>query len=893
MICSMIEKIFHHVWDNQAQIYYIKKQESLYITVEIWFHVGSVDENLEEQGMAHMIEHLLFKGSNSIAKGELDALLNKMSGSSNAFTSKDYTAYIFSVPKIYFVDLMNILSALFSAPSFKEEDIAIEKKIVAQEIDLYADDPFSVLIDKAFLTMDMQYNYRYPILGTHASVASFTSEGLRAFYQKYYTQQNMIFFVTGDITFYQVKKAFSGTYFLLTDKKEKVDKKYIFSPYAESKKESNQKVYYGNTLNNHFLLTFLFPNCYFKDLLLFKSLNLLLGGGKDSLLYQKLALDLGLVTDVKSFFYGMMKETFFLIYFNPVHVDDANVIITYIFQTIHEIIDQKYSLHQLERIMNVLEFQQKNMLSEEIDEFVHMIAPYAFDKKYDFFKIPLIDLKSIKKKISVLAKNFLKKLFQVTAFLKKDSLQSVQNDIIYDEKITTDTSTSTLVESFVDQEKNDTLLSPLYRLLNKKIIQAPSFDIVYEKKQLNCGIVFLFPKAKYRQNNSDEILFLYIHFKVKYYFQEVKEYGSLGILFDLMEEGTERFPGKIFAETVERYGIEFIPHIGSIEVRFLKKYCSIALALLSDYILRPELKKDAFDRVKMQTREHINNFLDDPGAVALQYVRELIYQGHPYGQNPSGTLKALESLDLDQVKKVYEKYISSDNLIFSFVGGIDPLFVEKEIEVYFASCKNNIIPDVAPFIFTKNLVPQNVGHVKIEKEQAVLIYAGVTVKKYTPEYYHLLIADELFGGGINHSMHCEVFQLRENSGFFYDISSSFLLGAGKIEGMFCLKAMTDPMYAGKAKKLIDALLETFYKKIKTVDIAIAKKTLLYGLLQKTETKAGLINTMLDQYRYGLTEEMINNNYISFIKNAKITDIKETVKKFLKKDNIINYIFANN
>lgn len=883
----MIKKIYFRDGKEGIPLYYFKKKESLYLTIQVWVHVGSVDERIHEQGMAHMIEHLFFKKTKTIGRGELDFLIHQMSGASNAYTSKDFTVYLFSVPKVYLEELVGILSSLFEYQEFAYEDLEIEKEIVFQEINLYEDDPFSCLIDEAFLEMKMNFNYAHKILGTKETIKSFSFAGIKNFFKKYYRPSRMMLFISGDLTFFKIKKALQGSFFS-QPVIESDEKKYILLEKKEKNSKQSRKIIFGNTENNHFLLCFHFPVCQYSDFFIFKALNLLLGGGKDSLLYKIICIELKLVTDIKSFFHGMMKETFFFIYFNPISVEFENLILANIKKIIEIIQSEVYKLEQLERILNILEFEYQAMFSDDTDEYIGIIAPYAFIKHYNFLKKFVFCKNKIKNKIAKLSGYFKTENFYTIGYLNQKEKKLISAKGLSEENVITLKSSQKEKSSLrIAAPKNE--IKGIHLPRKKKLFDS-SCDLVYDVFTITNEIKALFPKKKY--NFEDEIIVLYFDSRVRYFDQEKELLGGLAFLFDWMAEGTKNLPGNIFAEFAERYGIEFISHTGFLEIRCLKKYLNEGLFLLKEYLLFPEFSNETFDFLKLQVIENIKNFLDDPGAVGLQKIRELIYQAHPYGSNPSGTIDSVTSFTLDKIKKLYEKYIIPCDMFTIIIGNIDQkVMIEKMKEIFSEWA--------AKHIFTlKNELRLNQKIILAEKkqylfqtnkEQTIILFGGLSAKKYTKDYFALLIADQIFSGGSSGGMHSRLFALREKTGFFYDISGSLVLGAGEAEGMFVVKAMTKKEHLNKAEKFIRELIFDFADSIVTEEVIFSKRLLLYSFAQKTETKEYLLQGMINQYRYKLLNSDLQEHY-EFIKNLKIKEIKEIIKKYFSEENLITLIY---
>lgn len=895
----MIKKIKSHLFDNGLEYYYIKKNFSLSITLEIWVNVGSSHENSSEYGICHMIEHMIFKGSEKIDLGILDTVFYMINGKTNAYTSKDFTVYTFTVLKKDFIFLLNFLFDLFDDPRFDEHDLITEKNVVLQEIQLYADDSYSKLFDESFNNSPSRYNYQHEILGNKKTVHNFSEKQLYDFYKKHYVLNNMKFFIIGDLSFLKMHNIMKESKFA-HEKNNNKSEPFISIVYKNKIKKINY--IYSETLNKHFLLTYLFPVCSYNKINLFKALNLILGAGKDSLLYQKLHIELQLVTDIRSFFHGFMKETYFFIYFNPINFSDLTLIITHIYFIIDNIVSAQYDIKKLEKIENILKFQRELLLSENCDDFITEYAPYAFEKKRNFLLYKDYSVVALKKKISDLAKNFKHQKSITNAMLpyqysKKKHYNSF--DLIFDNNFQIHDSNEIVDDispnkkelvnlNILKQEKENNILkiNPLLSSIKKNYLPKyiPSlnyFSVVFSN---NLKLILI------DDNQKNDIVVVVLSLKVKHYYDTDLYLGGISLLFDWLSEGTLNHPGNQFIEIIEKYGIEFSVNVGTIEMRCLKKYLSIALKLLSDIVKNPELSYDRFNLLKMQVVDNIKNFMDDSIAIGLQKMREIIYQDHPYGKNPSGTLESINKLTPDVVKNLFYKYISPDDAYLFIVGEVDKKEIQKIVELYFASWEYKKVENIL-FPIINNKVSKNINSLYIDKEQAVIIYGGLSVRKYSREFYYLLLADQLLSGSMNESMYAILFQIRDKSGMFYDISGSLVSGCGAEPGMIVIKAMTDKKNIQLAIDNIDNVINNFIFLFTKDDLLLAKKVLLLAMAEKNYCKSNIVNYFLNKYRYNLNDDDFFN-YYNIVKKASLKDIKNALKLYFYRDKLELLIVSN-
>ena len=109
------------------------------VSVQLWYNVGSKDEQSGQKGIAHLIEHMIFKGTKKLSESDINLIVNKLSGYCNAFTSYDYTGYLFDFPSEHWHESLPMLADCMKNCTMKEDFLNSELKAVIQELKMYKD----------------------------------------------------------------------------------------------------------------------------------------------------------------------------------------------------------------------------------------------------------------------------------------------------------------------------------------------------------------------------------------------------------------------------------------------------------------------------------------------------------------------------------------------------------------------------------------------------------------------------------------------------------------------------------------------------------------------------------------------------------------------------------
>ena len=182
------------------------------VAVQLWMRMGGRDEAPDELGLAHYIEHMIFKGTRTRPPGSIDRMIEGFGGTSNAFTSYDTTHYDFVVPVKHLRATVELLADLAVNASFPPDEIESEKKVVFEEMNLVEDDPDKFLLRRLYEVAYSPHPYGRQILGTHEFIERLRRDRLLAFYRKYFVPKNMVVVVIGAVKPAEVRSAVAAAF---------------------------------------------------------------------------------------------------------------------------------------------------------------------------------------------------------------------------------------------------------------------------------------------------------------------------------------------------------------------------------------------------------------------------------------------------------------------------------------------------------------------------------------------------------------------------------------------------------------------------------------------------------------------------------------------------------
>lgn len=183
------------------------------VTHMVWYKVGSADEPPGKSGIAHFLEHLMFKGTRKLASGEFSRILARNGGRENAFTSHDYTGYYQSIAVDRLEMVMEMEADRMTNLVFDAKEVEPERQVIFEERrNRTGNNPSALLAEHVNATLYLNHPYRRPIIGWEHEIRGLTIADLMSFYRRWYVPNNAILVVAGDITAEELRPLAEKTY---------------------------------------------------------------------------------------------------------------------------------------------------------------------------------------------------------------------------------------------------------------------------------------------------------------------------------------------------------------------------------------------------------------------------------------------------------------------------------------------------------------------------------------------------------------------------------------------------------------------------------------------------------------------------------------------------------
>jgi zinc protease len=350
-------EVSHFTLANGLEVVVIPDRRTPVVTHMVWYRVGAADETPGKSGLAHFLEHLLFKGTKKNPQGLFSQTVATIGGAENAFTSSDYTGYFQRTTRDRLKLMMEFESDRMTNLVLTDDVVKPELKVVLEERNSRIENNVGArLSEQMEAALYMNHPYGRPVIGWRQEIEGLTREDALEFYRRFYTPNNAILIIAGDVTADEVKKFAEETYGRVprvTEVKPRVRPQ-------EPRQEAPRTVTLSDprvtqpSLSRYYLAPS-YTTGRPGEAEAIDVLAHILGRGANSRLYQKLVVDDGVAVSAGASYYGTALDiTRFTVYATPKPGTSLTQIESAVDAVIAEIAEKGVTAEELDRARNRL-----------------------------------------------------------------------------------------------------------------------------------------------------------------------------------------------------------------------------------------------------------------------------------------------------------------------------------------------------------------------------------------------------------------------------------------------------------------------------------------------------------------------------------------------------------
>ena len=837
---------------GEAKIYKLKSGQTVVIqqiksnpivTLDTWIKTGSIDETDKNNGVAHFLEHLFFKGSSKYPVGEFDRIVESQGGETNAATSKDFTHYYITIPSNKFDMALDLHSDMLLTPQIPEDELAKERLVVIEEISKDMNSPRNKLSKNLTALMYKTHPYKREVIGKKEVIENITRNEILDFYNKNYGAKNMVTLVVGDVepneTLKKVEKAFANNNKVSKQKHYKKEKRLT---------KNVEKIAYDDVSTGYMGIGYNSVPMKHKDTYAMDVLAVILGQGRTSRFYQN-------IKENKQLAYSITCG-------NSSSKDDGAFIISANFQP--ENVDKLRK--EIDR--EVLKIKKYGITDEDLE-----FAKNVIEKDTVFARESISDI-ATEMGYTLVVTNDKNYYDNYVSNIKKVTLKDVQR----------------VANKYLNYSATSILLPKKYEkeIKDMKIIKNTEAKFVKEAFGVKKYILENKATLLINQNTDNEIVAININARGGEFLEKIA--GTGYFTAQLMTKGTKKYSFEELSKLMEENGINIIPASGGdnfvINVLTTKSQLNKALELLDEIVNNATFKEEQLNKDKTNLMNSIKKSRDIPLKVGVENYKTMIFKGSPYSNTNKILEKTVPTIKISDVQDFYDKIFYPENIVISINGDVS----EKEMIGHFTNIFNG--KKGAKFDFNKYanevkpIVKAETVEVKIDKLQTAWYFtgwqtSGVTDKK---EYATLQVINSVLGGGMSSRLFKNV---RDKEGLAYQIGSSY--SPNRLRGQFMVYIGTNPKTLKYSeKRLLEEVNKLKFEKVSDEELKASKEKLMGNYYIGLETNLDKASTIGNFENSSRGFEFINE-YKTLINSVTAEDIMTVAKKYFNDKRVTSIV----
>jgi zinc protease len=628
---------------NNLNVLFVNSPGATAATVQIWFRAGSALETFDNEGIAHFLEHMFFKGTKTRPGAKIAHEIETFGGEVNAFTSFDYTCYYINTPNNKLHDSVDILLDMVSNPMFLEEDLIPERGVVFEEYRRSIDSPnqfgFTKLQENCFTGA-----YAHPILGREETIKNFSREQLHFFRNSYYNLSNSMLIVSGDLSQKDSLIKQIETYQLPTGPSTTFPK---FNLKNKATVNMHEKEVRMSTLT----LTANAPEYNSKESSAEDLAINCLGFGETSRLYSALVLEktIANTASASTMFMAHGGAHFIRLVFPH---DNLSQVLKRVKEVLTDAVKNGFAADEIQKIKNQY-LSSKTYERESIESF-------SFSLGHSFAQSGNINsdeefINKIRKtsnaQVNRAFKNVLKKEFHI----------NIQSPKGTNEK-----------KAIAELKKFQSDLKKIRENLIKESKQK--LKITTSKYDAGAKVIAIKPGVSlfYRQNLMTPTFVLQAYLRGGLTEETAKNNGTYHLLSSLLTKGYGKVSNEKLKKDFEERSASINGFAGKNAYGLLMHGLSENVSDLTNHfvgcLLNSNMPEKHFKHERQLTIRALENHKEDPVKHCFREAQRLFFNTHPYALNPIGTVESLKTIKEKKLLEIHKKNLKTKDILISYCG---------------------------------------------------------------------------------------------------------------------------------------------------------------------------------------------------------------------------------
>ncbi len=839
------------------------------VTVQVWYRVGSRNEAPGVNGIAHQLEHMMFKGT-SDRPIQFGRLFGALGSDSNAFTSYDETAYFGTVERNKLKALLALEADRMENAVIGEKQLASEKRVVISELQGYENNPGYRLSRAVMRAAFPDHAYGLPVGGTKADVEKFTPERVQEYYRTYYSPDNATLVIVGDIqtepTLLAVKESFGK---LL--KRQSSVSRSSSQQTTNNRQQTNPIVLRQAGGASLLEAVYPLPDVNHPDVPSLDTMDAILTAGRNSRLYQAL-VESGLASDAGGGTTNLIAGGWYTLSATAAPGQELAKIDTVMQQAIATLRDKGVTVEELKRAKAELRTSiilgNRNISDQAMQLGNNQTT--AGDYRYLDRYLAALDRVSAAD-VQRVANTYLASNFRTVGLFEPTQIKGQTGS-------GTGGSTQT-VEHFnlgppVDPAEVAKYLPPVDP-------QPAAARSLPQQFTLSNGL-----KVLLLADSSTPTVTLSGFIRAGTEFDRESKAGLAAITAANLTNGTKDKDALAIAKVLEDRGasLGFGASREGVDIQgnSLAPDLPVLIQTLADEVQNAAFPANELELSRQRALIGLKQDLDTPSGIAQRTFQQTVYpKPHPFHAFP--TLETLKAISREDVVRFYQEHYRPDLTILTLLGNFDPESARSLLETQLSSWKASGKPPTVVYP-SVSLPPAVVrlNPVLPGKTQSVTFMGYRGIDRKDPRYYAAVVLNQIVGGDTLASRLGT--EIRDRQGLTYGIYSYFQ--AGIHPGPFLIQMQTAPEDAQRAIASARTLLQQVHQQgVTETEVQSAKRSLTSSYNVSLANPDDLAGSILSDEIYGLGEEELRA-FPQKIQAVTLAQVNEAAKQLLQPDNLV-------
>ncbi len=649
--------------DNGLEVITLEDFSCPIVAVQLWYHVGSKDEEPDRQGFAHMFEHMMFRGTDRLGPTDHFGFIRQVGGSTNAYTSFDKTVYIEALPAEQLELALWLEAERMSFLKIDQEAFDTERKVVEEERRMRLNQPYGSLYENLFAEIYKEHPYRWTPIGNIPHLRASSVPELRAFWKKNYVPSNATLVIVGAVSHEDAQKA-AKKYFGWIPKYDVPERVKIKEPISTKAREVTLKE--DNAPAPGIGIVYRTVPLKHKDAVVFDVMARILGGGNSSRLYRELVADNQLAVGTAAESFNLQQDSLFVAgaVLSPLGTD-LDKVLGVIKANINKIRNEPVTEKELTKAKNQL---LRGLVTSNlrIESKARQLGSAAVEMG-DVSRVndQLDEIRAVTSDdVLRVAKEYLGEEKSLTVRVKRNLLGSILS------KSREDTSLITAEpEIKAPAPGREGVKRPDYYPKEPPFAKSNPENVMpkYEEAVLDNGI-------KIMVVSNHEVPFVSVRLGLKSGAWTEEKPGTCSMAMNMLTKGTENYTEAQLAEELETYAISVggsgRMDTSSVSMGAVTDNLDRAMKLFGEVILRPTFPGEEFVKLRKQVLTGLQVSSASPEYLAEKEFRQRLYGEHPYSRTAVGEIEDVNALVVGDLKKWHETFVRPDEAVLIFAGDI-------------------------------------------------------------------------------------------------------------------------------------------------------------------------------------------------------------------------------